>query len=347
MPEGKPDLTALGQRVLGDAPKSVADAAAALGETEDGFVLLWMALLHRPHNARALIGPLKEAPVDLLVAAAAQSLTAASPEARVAIVHVLSAVDDPHASELIAGALEDVSVAVRIAALRSLAARGQAVPTAVVRCRADASTEVRLAAVEVLADLRTGVAVDHLIHYVDHLIYYAADPAPEVRSAARAALGERRAEEVARAAMRALRDPLVRRAGVAVLGDLGAAGAPMIVAELAEAPEELRADLEEALRIGGGVDRSRQDLRHPSASIRGDAVYLLELLGAADAVADLIEALADPSPAVRVNVIGALSVLDSKRISLARLKEVFVSDPDLDVVAAAEKTLRSFEGEDT
>ena len=339
MPERELDLSTLGQRVLGDAPKSVASAAAALGEIEGGFTLLWTALLHRPKNARALIPPLEKAPVDLLVAAAAQSLSAAQPDARVAIVHVLSGVHDPRASELIAGALEDVSVEVRIAALRSLAARGQAVPTAIVRCRADASVEVRLAAVEVLEGVRTGEAVDHLIHC-------AADPAPEVRTAARSALGERRTEEVARSAMRALREPLTRRAGVAILGDLGAAGAPLIVAELPEAPEEVRGDLEEALRIGGGVDRSRQDLRHPSASTRSEAVNLLELLAASDAVPDLIEDLADTSPAVRVNFIGALASLDYHRSSLARLKEVFLSDPDLDVVAAAEKTLRSFEGED-
>ena len=340
MSERQRELEALGQRVLGDAPRSVANAAAALSEIEGGFTLLWTALLHRPDNVRSLLLPLEKAPVDLLVASAAQSLSTAQPEARVAIVHVLSGVHDPRASELISGALEDISVEVRIAALRSLAAREEAVPAAVIRCYADSSTEVRLAAVAVLEAVRTGDAVDHLIHY-------AADPAPEVRAAARGALGERRTEEVARSAMRALRDPLTRRAGVAVLGDLGAAGAPLLVALLPEVPSEVRGDLEEALRIGGGVDRSRHDLRHPSATTRSEAVYLLELLGATDAVPDLIETLADPSPAVRISVIGALAVLDERRNSLARLKEVFVSDPDLDVVAAAEKTLRSFEGEDT
>lgn len=336
MPERRPDLAALGLRVLGDDPRDVGEAAAVLGGLEGGFSLLWTALMFRPANSRALITPLGKAPIEKLVAAAGQSLAAAPPAARVAIVHVLSGVHDQRASELISAALEDVEIEVRIAALRSLAERGQAVPRAVIRCRTDASVEVRTAAVEVLASVRTGEAVDHLIHY-------AADPAPEVRSAARSALGDRRTEEVARSAMRALRDPLMRRAAVSILGDLGAAGAPLIVSELPEAPEEVRGDLEEALRIGGGVDRSRQDLRHPAAKVRIEAVRLLRLLGATDANEDLVEALSDPSSAVRKEAIEALADIDKNRTSVARLKEVFLSDPDLEVVAAAETALRQLD----
>ena len=336
MPERQPDPGALGLRVLGDDLKDVAGAAQALGEMEGGFTLLWTALMLRPNNARALIPPLEKAPTEVLVAAAGQSLAAAPPPARVAIIHVLSGVRDPRASELIAAALDDVSVEVRIAALRSLAERGQAVPRAVVRCRTDASVEVRTAAVEVLCNIRTGEAVDHLIHY-------ASDPSPEVRTAARSALGERRTEEVARSALRALRDPTMRRAGVSILGDLGAAGAPLIITELAGAPEEVRGDLEEALRIGGGIERSRQDLRHPSTAVRVEAVRLLELLAASETTDDLIEALGDPSPAVRARVIEALITVDQTRASIAKLKEVFLSDPDLKVVAAAEAALRALE----
>ena len=336
MPDSTPDLAALGLRVLGDDPRDVAEAAAALGSHDGGFTLLWTALMHRPANARALITPLGKAPVEKLVAVAGQSLAAAPPAARVAIVHVLSGVHDRRASTLISDALEDVEIEVRIAALRSLADRGQAVPRAVVRCRTDASIEVRMAAVEVLADVRTGEAVDHLIHY-------AADPAPEVRAVARAALGERRTEEVARSAMRALRDPLMRRAAVSILGDLGAAGAPLIVHELPDAPEEVRADLEEALRIGGGIERSRQNMRHPAAKVRIEAVRLLRLLGATDATDSLIECLNDPSPGVRQEVIETLAKVDKDRLSVPRLKEVFLADPDLDVVAAAEQALRSLD----
>lgn len=333
VPDRTPDLATLGLRVLGDDPRDVAEAAAVLGTLDGGFTLLWTALMYRPANSRALITPLGKAPVDKLVAAAAQSLAAAPPAARVAIVHVLSGVHDTRASELISAALEDVEIEVRVAALRSLAERGQAVPRAVVRCRADASVEVRTAAVDVLASVRTGEAVDHLIHY-------AADPAPEVRTAARVALGDRRTEEVARSAMRALRDPLMRRAAVSILGDLGAAGAPLIVHELADAPQEVRGDLEEALRIGGGIDRSRQDMRHPAAKVRLEAVRLLRLLEATDATESLIEALNDPSPAVRKEVIETLTVVDRSGASTARLKEVFLGDPDLDVVSAAEEALR-------
>lgn len=331
-----PDLVALGRQLLSDDPKTVAAAADALIDVDGGMTLLWTALMHRPNNARWLIPPLERSPVDGLIAAAAQSLTAAPPEARVAIVHVLSGVHDPRASELISGALEDVAVDVRIAALRSLAERGQAVPTAVIRCRADASSDVRRAAISVLTDVRTGEAVDHLI-------YYCSDPDPEVRGAARSALGERRTEEVVRSALRALRDPLMRRAAVSVLGDLGAAGAPLMIAELPAAAPEVRDDLEEALRIGGGVERSRQDLRHPSAAVRVDAVHLLSLLGATEAVDRLIEALGDPSPNVRIEVIKALEKLDASSSSVSRLKEVFLGDPDLDVVAAAEQALRALE----
>ena len=333
MSERRPDLATLGIRVLGDDPRDVAEAAAVLGAQEGGFTLLWTALMHRPANARALITPLSKAPVDKLEAVAAQSLAAAPPAARVAIVHVLSHVHDKRASELISGALEDVEIEVRIAALRSLAERGQAVPRAVIRCRTDASVEVRIAAVDVLSSVRTGESVDHLIHY-------AADPAPEVRAAARAALADRRTEEVARSAMRALRDPSMRRAAVSILGDLGAAGAPLIVGELSDAPREIRSDLEEALRIGGGVDRARQGMRHPAAKVRIEAVRLLRLLEAAEAVADLVASLGDPSPAVRKEVIETLSEVDENRSSVARLKEVFLSDPDLEVVAAAEAALR-------
>lgn len=338
MPERKPDLSALGLRLLGDDPKDVAGAAQALGDLENGFSLLWTGLMHRPHNARALIPPLEKAPADVLVAAAAQSLSAAPSQARVAIIHLMSSVHDPRASELIAAALEDVSVEVRIAALRSLSERGQAVPRAVIRCRTDASVDVRLAAVDVLTQIRTGEAVDHLIHY-------AADPAPEIREVARSALGDRRTEEVARSAIRALRDPVMRRAAVSILGDLGAAGAPLIATELPGAPEGLRGDLEEALRIGGGIERSRQDLRHPSAAVRAGAVELLEMLRASETTDDLIEALGDPSPSVRTRVIEALPSVDEARRSVARLKEVFLSDPDLGVVAAAEKALRALEEE--
>ena len=338
MPEPTPDLAALGLRLLGDDPRDVAEAATALGSHDGGFTLLWTALMHRPANARALITPLGKAPVEKLVAVAGQSLAAAPPAARVAIVHVLSGVHDRRASELISGAIEDVEIEVRIAALRSLAERGQAVPRAVIRCRTDASIEVRTAAVEVLAAVRTGEAVDHLIHY-------AADPAPEVRAAARSALGERRTEEVARSAMRALRDPLMRRAAVSILGDLGAAGAPLIVHELPDAPEEVRGDLEEALRIGGGIERARQDMRHPAARTRIEAVKLLRLLGATDATENLIAALDDPSSAVRKEVIETLVVVDASGSSIRRLKEVFLGDPDLEVVAAAEKALRALDEE--
>lgn len=338
MPERAPDVAELGLRVLGDDPKDVAEAAGVLGTLDGGFTLLWTALMYRPANARALITPLAKAPVDKLVAAAAQSLAAAPPAARVAIVHVLSGVHHTRASDLISSALEDVEIEVRVAALRSLAERGQAVPRAVIRCRTDASVEVRTAAVDVLASVRTGEAVDHLIHY-------AADPAPEVRTAARAALADRRTEEVARSAMRALRDPIMRRAAVSILGDLGAAGAPLIVSELPEAPQEVRDDLEEALRIGGGIERSRQDMRHPAAKVRIDAVKLLRLLEAADATETLIEALDDPSPTVRKEVIQTLALVDRSGVSTQRLKEVFLGDPDLDVVAAAEEALRALDGE--
>jgi HEAT repeat protein len=331
------NLTALGLRLLGDDPKDVSGAAEALAGSEAGFSLIWSALMHRPGNARSLIPPLARAPVDTLLAAASQSLAAAEPGARVAIVHVLAGARDPRASELLMASLEDVAVEVRIAALRALAERGQAVPAAVIRCRKDASVEVREAVVQVLADLRTGEAVDHLIHH-------AADPSPEVRAAARAALAERRAEEVARSALRALRDPLMRRAAIGVLGDLGAGGAPLIVAELSGAGPEVKDDLEEALRMGGGVERSLADLRHPSAATRTSAVQLLGLLGAGETVPQLIEALSDPSPSVRVQVIGTLASLDKERRSMTRLKEVFLGDPDLDVVAAAEAALRAIEG---
>ena len=336
MAKGTPDPVALGLRVLGDDQRDVGEAALVLGASEGGFTLLWSALMYRPSNSRALIAALVKAPVDDLVAAATQSLAAGPPAARVAIVHVLSGVHDQRVSELISGALEDVEVDVRIAALRSLAERGQAVPRAVIRCRTDASVEVRTVAVDVLASVRTGEAVEHLIQY-------ASDPAPEVRSAARAALAERRTEEVARAAMRALRDPMMRRAAVSILGDLGAAGAPLIVSELPGAPGEVRGDLEEALRIGGGIERSRQDMRHPATKVRIEAVRLLRLLIASDAIEDLIAALNDPSPVVRKEVIGALAVVDKNRSSVTRLKEVFLTDPDLEVVKAAENALRELD----
>jgi len=235
-----------------------------------------------------------------------------TPAVRVQIVAALARLGDPRSVVPLVGKVQDSAPDVREAVVRALGDLGdpRASPALVLALR-DQNNDVRRDALTALGRLRASDAVDAIAPF-------AADRAPALRLAALAALGRIATPDALRVLVQALgtnedaagsleRTP-VREALVAA----GPAAVPLLHAVLAGSPSPSAAAgaawvLGEVHAMGeaGAIVAAMRRGALPTAA----ALHALAGAGTAAEVPVVLEFVADPSPAVRDEAIGAATAL--------------------------------------
>jgi HEAT repeat protein len=166
------------------------------------------------------------------------------------------------------------------------------------------------------------------------------DPEVMVRQTAGEALLRWRSPAVARRLASALASADLRRPAGDVLEKMGPAAVDPLI-EVVAGPDPLAAAVAGGLlaRITG-PDRFVADLRSTDPSTRLRAVEVVGAIGGKAASEALLSALSDPDIRVRVRSATLLGSLGDPR-SVRPLKRVFLSDPVMEVAAAAESALRA------
>jgi HEAT repeat protein len=335
--EGWGEDAVLLARFLIDPEPDVAVRAAellALQPNTETLSLVWGALRAASPDARARILDLLDAfDRGVLTVLAAQAMGSSVAGERSVGLAVFATLGGYETVPRLATSLDDPVTEVRIAALEAL--RRLPSPAAVDRVALrlrDPEARVRVAAARVLAATED----DRVVH---HLLEAATDPSDEVRSVARGAVLARRSPAVARRLIEALGWATHRRAAGELLAEMPEVSRDLLLAALAEADDETREVIGEAL-AGGAAERSLlAQLEAPDPERRRGAVLGLEALGGAGAVPALVRRLLDPDAGIRALAARALGALGDGR-AVEPLKQAFVSDPDMHVVSAIEPALR-------
>jgi HEAT repeat protein len=366
------DASAEGRRAAVEAVSGSTDAEVRVqaiellsgGGGEDAVLLARFLLDPEPDVAFRAAELLALQPSTETLSLVWGALRAASPDARARILELLDAFDRGVLSVLAAQAMGSSVAGERSVGLAVFAALGgyETVPRLTISLD-DPVADVRIAALEALRRLPSPAAVDRVAlrlrdpeatvrvtaarvlaateddRVVHHLLEAATDPSDEVRSMARGAVLARRSPAVARRLIEALGWATHRRAAGELLAEMPEVSRDLLLAALAEADDETREIIGEAL-AGGAAERSLlAQLEAPDPERRRGAVLGLEALGSAGAVPALVRRLLDPDAGIRALAARALGVLGDGR-AVEPLKQAFVSDPDMHVVSAIEPALR-------
>jgi HEAT repeat protein len=146
--------------------------------------------------------------------------------------------------------------------------------------------------------------------------------------------------------LKALKFPTHRRAAADLLVELGEVSTDRMLAALPSATPEMRRAIGEILVASDSTARLISDMAHRSPQKRLRAVEGAGAMGAIEAVDALITRLDDPDAEVRQMTARVLGELGDPR-AIEPLKRAFISDPDMDVVAAIEPALRRLTGPPT
>jgi HEAT repeat protein len=335
--EGSGDETSLLTRFLRDPDPEVAEAAVrilsarATGET---LVLLWTALGSVEPEVRGRVLEVLEAfDHRSLARLAEQAMASSYPRDRAVGVAVLGRLDPEGSLPRLLHSLQDPEPEVRLEALSRLRAAPptEAVDAVGARLR-DPVVEVRAVAAGVLSAMPD----DRVVPY---LLEAAADAADQVRAVGHEGILARSSPSVAEVLMGALGVSSQRRAASELLADMFEESREPLVGALSDADEPTRRAIGDCLAAAGAEEWLTGRLEDPSPQRRRDAVLALGSMRSTRAVPALVERLGDPDPGVRRMAARVLGELGDDR-ALEPLKQAFVSDPDMDVVAEIEPALR-------
>lgn len=337
LPEPTPEDAPVLTRYLLDRDADVASRAAALlaeDRSTETLALVWGALRSaRPEGRDRVIDLLASFDRETVTRLAIQAAESSSPAERGIGLRVRAAIEGYEAFALLAEALADPEVEVRLAALQALGRlpSSEAIEH-VGRRLGDPDAAVRTAAARALA----GIEDDRVLPI---LLQAAGDPSDDVRAIGRSAFLARRSVSGARALVAALRDPARRRAAVDLLGEMGDVARELLL----EGIEDVDADAGEAagraLAAAGAEAWLVEQLRDRHPDRRRRAVLALGAMRAVGALTAIVDRLHDPDAGVRAATATTLGSLADPRAA-EPLKRAFVSDPDMGVVAAIEPALR-------
>jgi HEAT repeat protein len=301
---------------------------------EEDLPVLWAALRESPPRKReALLRAVEGIDVHRLARLAADHARAEAAGDRVMAVDLAARAGTAEATPLVLTALEDPDPTVRRRAASALSTlRVASAVAALARTLADPQAEVRVEGVRALALIDDDVVPDILLTALK-------DPEVRVREMATEALTRWQSPAVARRLAAALSSPDLRRPAGEVLERMGRVVIDPLT-EVAVGPDPDAAAAAGTLleRIAGAQAFVAQLASiDPAARLRG--VQVLGAIGGPVAAEALTSALTDPDVAVRSRaamLIGGLHYLPAVK----PLRRMFLTDPVIDAVAAAEAALR-------
>lgn len=312
---------------------AAAEALASFPPTEV-LVGLWPRLTEAAsHTRRRVIGLLQGVDRQALERLARASLSSAEPARRAVGIETFVQVFGDRSTQEVNRALVDPSPEVRLAACRALLEHPEAVSMADVGARLqDPDGQVRRLAAEVL------VAADDE-RAAPFLLDAARDQVPEVARPARQFLQARASGPSAASLVAALGEPSRRAVATELLVAAAPAGLDLVVAGLDQVDPPTRAARLRVLRAAPAVESLRAWLAEPDPARRRMALRALASSGAGDGRWAALESLGDPEAGIRREACGLLGLLGGSDVA-AVLQRVLATDPDLEVVAAAEAALR-------
>lgn len=167
-------------------------------------------------------------------------------------------------------------------------------------------------------------------------------PDPVKRQCAVRAFGERSGPDAAGALQQVAAtdgDDTVAEAAVEALARMGSAEAVMALLTVAQDPERRESCVSALASLGeAAADWIAEGLKHSNSEVRGTTVQALARMKQPRSTEHLLAALNDREAAVRLEAIGALSLLGSRQ-GAAKLAELVRRDPDAGVRDAARKML--------
>ncbi len=338
-PEGDAAFEILSSSIRDEDVRVARRAAAMFVEhrAPEALALLWGQVRGSRGVTRDLVlDALRDADVSSLRRLAIQAAEHVDPLERVAGIAGLAALGSAERHRLLQG-LEDPDARVRIEVLEALSdQRDPAAASAALDALDDPDPHVRATAVRVLVDLDDD-ALGRLVAAMD-------DPAEVVRSAAIEALRTSRSPGLVELLVEELARPAHRMAAADLLAGRQDAIDQVfeVVASLSEG-DERRLALTDALRRSGEVARLVHRLDSREGQVRREALDRLGLVGGPGEVDAVSERLRDPDANVRVAAIELLGTLGGER-AVDALRGAFGNDPDMDVVAAAERAYRRLSG---
>ena len=324
-------------RLLSDDDVAVVEAAAARlrrSSSAEVLVTMWPALRTASGaSVQIMIDTLVEMDAEMTRRLGRNACDSADAMDRVLGLRVLARLGDDTIAGRIERALSDLSREVRVTAVGALTMRPDlvAIETAG-RCTRDPEVEVRRLVVQVLSEAPDDRALGFLLDA-------ARDPVPAVREPAREHLLSRRLAPLARMLVSGLFDPARRSVAAELLQSVPEGSTDFVVAALPDADEETRAAMAKVLSSPGAVDALIASLGSPDPDRRRTALRGLALVRDARTAPALTQCLQDPEPEIRqeaCTVLGTLGV----DLAIPTLRRVLVTDPDMEVVAAAETALR-------
>ncbi|MEX2487863.1 MAG: HEAT repeat domain-containing protein [Nitriliruptoraceae bacterium] len=330
-------------RALRDDDREISQRAAVLlarHHAGEALALLWSQIRDNTGGIRhVIIDVLREVDAASLRRLATQALESEEPAARIAAIATLSHLEGDDEFPRLAAALEDPDSRVRIEALHAL--ESYAGMYAIERFLAklkDPSEDVRAVAVTVIGAMDDDTAWPHLVAAFD-------DPSESVRRALVATLRSCRSPVLIDLLVRELARPLHREVAAHLLARMGDTATDRLFDRLEAADDELRQVIVDELRAAGHAARLRDDLASPVASIRRRAVAVLRHIGDSETLEDVAECLHDPDPDVRVLAAEMLGDFPDPR-AIEALRDAFGADPDMNVVAAIERSYRKLVGDE-
>jgi HEAT repeat protein len=322
---------------LGDEDDRVTRAAttrlAALPDPD--LPTIWSAIRDGGPRIRTdLLRAIEQVDPARLATLALANAQAPDPAERALAVDLAARAATAESTGIVVEALGDPDPGVRRTAASAMSAiRAPAAVEALARSLSDPQADVRVEAVRAL-----GLIDDDGVPSI--LIEAMKDPEVMVRQTAADALLRWRSPAVARRLASALAFADLRRPAGEVLEKMGSAAIQPLV-EVVTGSDPLAAAVAGGLlaRITG-PDRFVAELRSTDPAVRLRAVEVVGAIGGRVASEALLGALTDPDVRVRVRSATLLGSLGDLR-SVRSLKRTFLSDPVMEVAAAAEAALRA------
>jgi HEAT repeat protein len=338
-PESVPSPSELLLRALGDEDARVGRAAAARIVRLSVFdpAMVWRAIAGSGPSIRAdIVRELERTDRPTLAALALARARDPSPADRALAVDLAGRAATPESTRVVIDALGDPDPGVRKTAATAMSVlRSPLAVGALSRSLSDPQPDVRVEAVHAL-----GLIDDDDVPWA--LITALKDPEVRVRQVANEALVRWRSPAVARRLVVALSSPDLRGPAGEALERIGrAAVRPLVEAVSAEDPE-IAAFAGALLERIVGPDPFLGDLGSTDSGTRLRAVEVLGVMGGRTASEALVGTLGDPEASIRIRAATLLGSLRDPR-AIPHLRRTFLSDPVVEVAAAAEAALQRLE----
>jgi HEAT repeat protein len=296
--------------------------------------IVWQAIERCPADRREhLVATLERTSAERLALLALDHLPSPDAAERTLAITLAGRAGTPECVRGIVQALQDPAPTVRrTAASALLTLRSGESIAGLTRALSDPDVEVRVEAVRALSVIDDDNVLDPLITALK-------DPEMRVRDVAGEALVRWRSPAVARRLAIALTNPSLRRPAGEVLARMGNSAVDPLVDILMEDDSELAGTVGHLLEslVGPDVFLTRLGSMDPSERLR--AVEALGAIRGERGVDGLVRALSDPVESIRVRAVGLLGEIGDER-AFEAVKQAFLGDPVLEVVTAAEETLK-------